>query len=442
MSLTLEVSHQLFRRACKSIPGGVSSNNRANWHPFPLFYSYGKGAYIWDVDGNQYIDFVLGRGPLILGHSCEPVVAAIERQARKGQLFAGQTLAEIELAELISELVPGAVQSRFCNSGSEAVHAALRLARAATGRTEVIRFAGHYHGWYDNISWGFKGMDTEGIASKPLALSEGQPLCDRENISCLQWNDLRSLEATINERGARIAAVITEPIMFNGYCSNILPLPGFLQGMRELCRRHGILLIFDEVQTGFRTHIGGAQSYFGVRPDISVFGKAMSGGASLACVSAAETLMSSFALGKCIHSGTSNASPIAISAALAHLRTLSDVSARYLSIVHELSNVLATGLSSMATMYGGAMQVRSSPGAVTTTFRTHVDQPKDHISATHNLSEATLRRWHAALQQEGVRITPEGLWYVSAAHSMEDIERALQKAQKVLPTVITAARQR
>ncbi|HYF01302.1 MAG TPA: aspartate aminotransferase family protein, partial [Planctomycetota bacterium] len=274
-----EKSKALYERSRRVIPGGVSSNIRARWKPFPLFYSHGRGSRIWDVDGHEYIDYVLGRGPLLLGHSPEPVIEAVKRQLDRGLMYAGQHELEIEVAEAVSRMVPCAERVRFSNSGSEAVHMALRLARAATGRVKHVRFEGHYHGWFDNVFYSYAPtLEDAGPRESPRAVpvSKGQPPSDAENVIVLPWNDLALVEKTFREHGPDIAALITEPVMCNS--GGILPKPGYLEGLRRLCTRHGVVLIFDEVITGFRVSPGGAQTLFGVTPDLATFAKAVAGG--------------------------------------------------------------------------------------------------------------------------------------------------------------------
>ncbi|HQH72172.1 MAG TPA: aminotransferase class III-fold pyridoxal phosphate-dependent enzyme, partial [bacterium] len=277
-------SQQLLERSRRVIPGGISSNVRANWEPFPLFYERGEGSRVWDADGNEYIDYVLGRGPLLLGHSPRAVIEAVNKQFQKGLMYAGQTELEIQAAEKICELVPGAEMVRFASSGSESVHAALRLARAVTGRKKILRFEGHYHGWFDNIAWNFAPpLDSSNPRESPKLFpsSAGQCPEDGANLLVLPWNDLELVKRLFDQRGNEIAGVITEPIMCNA--GAIEPRPDFLAGLRDLCNQHGSLLIFDEVITGFRVALGGAQALYQVTPDLSVFAKAMGGGV---CVSA------------------------------------------------------------------------------------------------------------------------------------------------------------
>ncbi len=407
-----------------------------------MFYARGEGAYVWDVDKYQYIDFVLGRGPLITGHSNKQIIDAITQQYQQGQFFAGQTELEILLAEKIKGLVPGAEMTRFCNSGSEAVHVALRLARSATGREKIIRFEGHYHGWFDNIAWGFTTPDTltDG-AGGMMAMSLGQPDSDADNIISLRWNDPGALEQTLARQAHNIAAIVTEPIMFNSFWSNITPAANYLATLRALCDRYNIVLIFDEIQTGFRTATGGAQAYYGVTPDISTFAKALGGPVCLAAISGKQRFMGLLASTKTIHTGTYNSFPPFLAGALANLDILTANNGEQLHHIHRMSGALRDGLQDIADNTPLPMQIRSSPGALTTTFRTSAHAVNDYRSARHGLNEELTGRWHAALQDQGIRITPEGLWYVSIAHTDEDIRRTLQKAAVAITQLELAWRQ-
>ncbi|CAN7743489.1 aspartate aminotransferase family protein [Mesorhizobium sp. LjNodule214] len=433
MSNSYALSKALLARARVVIPGGVSSGNRANWTPFPLYYDRADGARVWDVDGNQYIDYVLGRGPLILGHGELEVIEAIHQQLKRGEFYAGQTEAEIALAELICSLVRNAEMVRFCNSGSEAVHACIRLARSATGREKIIRFVGHYHGWYDGIAWGFSGVKpSPGGRSLPMPMSLGQPSSDAVNIVPVEWNDPDAFTHAVTTNRGQVAAVITEPIMFNGFWSNIQPLNSFLRLLREQCDSNGMLLIFDEVQTGFRTSLGGAAEHFGVAADLSAFAKALGGSVCLAAFAGRKELMRLLAETNTVHTGTYNAYPPAVVGALTHLTLLAEKSGARLKRVHHHAALLERGLRELARETQLPFVVRASPGAVTTAFRGAATPVTNFRSAGEGLDFELQRRWHLALQNRGVRITPEGLWYVSAAHSANDIEVTIDAAQDAL----------
>ena len=269
-------SRSYHERAKARIAGGVNSNVRLGGAP--LCFASAQGSRLTDVDGNVYIDYALGMGPAILGHAPPAVTAEVSRTLALGQLFAGQHPLELEVADALCNCVRSAELVRFGLTGSEIVQAAIRVARAHTGRTEVIKFEGHYHGWFDNV---FINQNAPVAAGSPVPRprhlqSAGQSAHASDDIAVLPWNDAGVLERYVVANAARIAAIITEPIMFN--TGGILPAPGYLEDLRRITKAHGIVLIFDEVITGFRVALGGAQELYDVQPDLSVFAKALGAG--------------------------------------------------------------------------------------------------------------------------------------------------------------------
>ena len=273
-----QTSRALLDRAKPSLAGGVSSPFRAK-APVPLYFEKGRGCRVWDADENEYIDYALAWGPLILGHCYPDIVAAVHRQATQPHTYGAQHRLEFEVAELFQACVPCAERVAFTSSGSEAVQLALRLARAWTNRRFVVKFEGHYHGWLDSDALSdHPTIDEAGPPDTPVPVSasRGQVANSIENVIILPWNRPDIFSALMSERGGEIAAVITEPVLCNSGC--LMPLPGFLNTLRRECDSHGSALIFDEVITGFRMAIGGAQEHYGVTPDIATFGKALGAG--------------------------------------------------------------------------------------------------------------------------------------------------------------------
>ena len=309
-------SNELFTEASRYIPGGAGSSARTvkfGWTPYPPFMAEGLGSRLRDVDGHEYIDYLLGLGPMILGHRHPTVTGAVTKAISElGTCFGLPYELEIEAARKVTEAVPGVDLVRFSNSGSEVVGTAVRLARAHTGRRLVIRFEGHYHGWQDTIYWS-NHVDPElaGPASmpRPVPSGPGVPAELAATLIVLTWNDPESFVAVMEERGDQVAAVITEPTVFNTGC--ILPEPGYLELLREQTRRHGALLIFDEVITGFRFARGGAQEYFGVTPDLTTMAKGLGGGFPVAAIGGSREAMSMIAEGRCwaSRSATSGSTP-------------------------------------------------------------------------------------------------------------------------------------
>ncbi|MDQ6608490.1 MAG: aspartate aminotransferase family protein, partial [Bacteroidota bacterium] len=317
-------SAQLLERAKKVLAGGVSSEFRKYNYPHALFYTRGIGSKIYDADGNEYLDFTLSQGPLILGHSNPEILKAVKEYSDKGQLFAGQHIKELELAETLQKLIPSAELMRFCLDGSEAVQTAFRIARAKTGRQKFIRFEGHYHGWLDNVCFGLSAPSAEALGSREqpntFAWTEGLPEHSKDEFIILPWNDLALVQKTLAWHHDQIAAIITEPIMCNNGC--ILPGQGFLQGLRDLCNQYGIALIFDEVITGFRLSLGGAQTYYGIIPDLSIFAKAIASGYPISAIVGKKEWMYVIEEAKVIHAGTMNTSNATVAAALATIEVL------------------------------------------------------------------------------------------------------------------------
>ena len=322
-------SRGLFDQASEVIPGGAGSSARTakfGWKPYPPFIAHGTGSRITDVDGHEYVDFLLGLGPMILGHRHPVVTRAVTDAITEFGTCPGLPYPlEIEAARKVTEAVPGAEMVRFTNSGSEAVGSAVRIARAYTGRRLVIRFEGHYHGWQDTVYWSNHVDPAQaGPASspRPVPSGPGVPAELEDTLIVLTWNDPESFAAVMAERGDQVAAVITEPAVFNTGC--ILPEPGYLELLRELTARHGALLIFDEVITGFRFARGGAQEYFGVTPDLTTMAKGLGGGFPVAAIGGSRAVMSMIAEGRYSHSGTYNANVVACAAVSATMDLLAE----------------------------------------------------------------------------------------------------------------------
>ncbi len=423
-------SQALFERAKKVLAGGVSSEFRKFNAPHPLFYTHGKGAHIIDADENDYLDFTLSQGPLILGHSHPEVLDAVTRASQEGQLFAGQHLLELELAETIQRLIPCAELVRFSLSGSEADHAALRVARAVTGRPKFIRFEGHYHGWFDNVAWNVTSPSVEALGEHDhpnlIPWTQGLPSGVSNEFIVLPWNDLDLVERTLAQHHHEIAAIVTEPVMCNAGC--IPPEPGFLQGLRNLCTQYDICLIFDEVITGFRLALGGAQSYFGVTPDLAIFAKAMANGYPISALVGTQRWMQPIAEGKVIHAGTMNSGNPTIAAAIKTIEVLErdHVHAKLYGLGHQLMQ----GLSKAAAETGQNLLVQGLGPMVHTGF-TNLTAIRDYRD-TLSYDRAKLGQFIRALQDRGVRVIGRGLWYLSAAHTEADIDHAIITGREVL----------
>ena len=423
-------SAALLERAKKVLAGGVSSEFRKYNHPHAIFYTHGKGSRIYDVDGNEYLDFTLSQGPLLLGHSHPEVLQAIHDYSEQGQLFAGQHHKEIELAEKLADLIPSAELMRFCLDGSEAVQTAFRVARAKTGKTKFLRFEGHYHGWLDNVAWGLStpSVDAMGDREDPNVYpwSDGLAPNSRDEFIILPWNDLELVRKTVAEHHHELAAIITEPIMCNNGC--IVPQDGFLQGLRDLCDQYGIALIFDEVITGFRVSLKGAQDYFGITPDLSIFAKAIASGYPISAIVGKREWMQLIEDAKVIHAGTMNASNPTIAAALATIQIL-ERDQPY-ERLYRFGQKLMTGLEQAAAETGQNLRVQGLGPMFHAGF-TDLPSATDYRD-TLGYNRVKLAKFIAGMHDRGVRVIGRGLWYISAAHTEEDIDHAIKTAREVL----------
>lgn len=426
-------SAQLFERAKKVLAGGVSSEFRKYNQPHPLYYTHGYGSHIYDVDGNEYLDFTLSQGPLILGHSHPLLLKSVTEYSAKGQLYAGQHIKEVELAEKLNRLIPSAEMMRFCLDGSEAIQTALRVARAVTGRKKFLRFEGHYHGWLDNVCWGLSTPSEEALGSREnpnvYSWTQGLPENTKDQFIILPWNDLALLRKTVIEHQEEIAAIVTEPIMCNNGC--ILPEEGFLAGLREICDKYDIALIFDEVITGFRVSLGGAQQYFGVTPDLSVFAKAMASGYPISAIVGKKKWMSAIEDSKVIQAGTMNSSNATVAAALATIEIL-EAEAPY-NHLFEYGKKLMEGLKRAAVETRQNLLVQG-PGPMFNTGFTELSAVKDYRD-TLSFDRIKLSKFIRGMQDKKVRIIGRGLWYISTAHTENDIDHAIETSKEVLSTL-------
>ncbi|MGH7919320.1 MAG: aspartate aminotransferase family protein [Candidatus Dormibacteraceae bacterium] len=433
-------STALHRRAGQTMPGGVNSNFRLGGTPVPLFWSSGQGAHLTDADGNDYVDYVLGMGPAILGHRPAPVVEAVAAALDLGQTLAGQHEIEIELAELIVRALPSAEQVRVASSGSEAVQLALRIARAATGRQLVLKFEGHYHGWLDTVmvstspALADAGPDD---APVPVLQSAGQSAAAASDVRVLPWNDAAAVERFMAAHGPEVAAVIMEPILCN--TSVILPRAGYLEGVLDQVRRAGSVLIFDEVITGFRVGPGGAQALLGVTPDLTVLGKALGAGFPVAAVAGRRDLMELTAAGGVVHGGTYNANLVSASAAREALRLLTDPAGDLHRRMTEAGARLIEGLRELGATIDPSLRVQGL-GTVFNTAFTNGVEVADYRSY-QRADAGRLRRFLRALQDRGVRVTSRGTWFLSSAHDSTDIDRTLDAAADALRAVVAARRE-
>ena len=424
------LSRARLERARNSLVGGVSSPFRAQF-PVPLYFQDGFGPRLRDVDGNEYVDYVLAWGPLILGHCHPRIVEAIRSQAERAHIYGAQHDLEYLVSEEMKRLVPCAERVIFTSSGSEAVQAALRLARAYTGRNLVVKFEGHYHGWMDSVLLSYHPAAGElGPPDRPPVVlgSKGQVPNSVENVLVAPWNDLAFLERLFAEHASSIAAVITEPVLCNS--GSIMPDPGFLQGLRSLAGANGSLLIFDEIITGFRIDPGGAQRSFGVVPDLATFGKALGGGLPLSAIAGRREIMELIAEGRVAFGGTFNGNPLSLAAAKVTLEEISREDGAALRHAGQLGTSLMTSLSAAARECGVPMLVTGFGAAFSLHFTS-----RRRISSYRELLDddgRMLRRFLGGMLDEGVFLLPDGRFYVSAAHTGREVAETVLAARRVL----------
>jgi glutamate-1-semialdehyde 2,1-aminomutase len=421
-----ERSRELFAAAQRVLPGGVNSPVRAfrAVGGTPLFIQRGAGAHIWDADGNEYIDYVLSWGPLILGHAPPDVVAAITLAAQDGTSFGAPTARETELAELVCALVPSVERVRFVNSGTEAVMSALRLARAFTGRDLILKFDGCYHGHAD----GLLARAGSGVATLGLPDSPGVPRDAASKTLIAPYNDLAAVQHLFAQQPGEIAAVIVEPIA--GNMGFVPPQPDFLAGLRTITQAAGALLIFDEVMTGFRVAPGGAQELFGVTPDLTTLGKVIGGGLPVGAYGGRADIMALVApQGPMYQAGTLAGNPLAMAAGIATLRAL-QAPGTYARLGASAAR-LAQGFAAAA-QRAGVPFTAASAGGMWGWFFT-AGPVTDYAAARQADSDRFARFFHAMLAR-GVYLAPSQFEaaFVSLAHTDEDIARTLAAAEAAL----------
>ncbi|MCX6594306.1 MAG: aspartate aminotransferase family protein [Acidobacteria bacterium] len=416
-----------YERAQQTLAGGVSTALRRSARPSPLYFDSGAGAVITDVDGNQYLDYTLAWGPLILGHAPEAVNQAVARQLAKGHTFGAQHDLEFEVAELLCRAIPCADLVAFANSGTEIVQVALRLARAATGRTKYLKFEGHYHGWDDSVLVSYRPTrpQIEAAGGQPIPVGVGQRP-NHETVA-VEWNDREAVTRAFAQQASEIAAVVCEPLLCNSGC--VAADPGFLEFLRDITQAHGALLIFDEVITGFRLALGGAQQYYGVTPDLATFAKAAGGGLPLSVLAGKREFMSHIATGQVVHAGTLNGNPLALAAAKATIEELARDDAAAYRQLWSLGETLRLGLQEIL-QSAGLPVVTAGGGPVF--HLSFMDQPARTYRDTLRANTALYSDFGLALLDEGVLVLPDGRWYISTAHTAAQVEQTLEAARRVI----------
>jgi glutamate-1-semialdehyde 2,1-aminomutase len=415
---------------------GVNSPSRGSvvYTAGPIFLERGQGSHVWDADGNEYVDFMMSFGALIHGHAHPTLVEKVSQAAAEGAHFAAATSAEVEAAERFCRMVPSAEVVRFTNSGSEATMLALRLARAHTGRHKFLKFEGHYHGWYDPYLLNAHSHPLEqlGPRENPARIpdSQGIPPATFDDVVLAPWNDVNSLERVLREHGRELAAVITEPIMANMGC--ILPHDSYLQRLRELTRDHGVLLIFDEVVTGFRYAPGGCQEYYGIQPDISTFGKALGAGFPVGAVTGPRSILDRMRWSDdmVLHYGTFNGHRLTMKVVAANLDLLSaDGAYRRL---HAMGDAAIAGLREVFRRRNVKAIVQGF-GPMFQIYFTDREAVHDYRDYCAYVDTQRYSRFVHRLLDNGIYMTPSnGLhWIISTAHRDEDIALLIEAVDRL-----------
>jgi len=427
-------SEQMYEDAKQVFAMGVGSQVQSFAKPHPLYITHGRGSKLYDVDGNKYIDYLLNYGPLILGHCPKVLNDAVKMQLDKGSAFGEPHPLQLEVSQLLIEAIQSFEVVNFNNTGSEAVQAALRLARAYTGRTKFIKFEGHYHGWLDNVFFSFHPDEDEDFGTrenpKPVIhnYSKGLPRNVLDNVVILPWNNLDYVRKAMQKHKGEIAAILTEPIMSN--CGVIMPRPGYLEGLRKLATEYEAMLIFDETITGLRTALGGAEELLGVSPDISLGCKALGGGLPISVYGASREIMKPVSDRLVVQAGTFNANAIGCVAAKTVLNELKRGDCTIIRRINKIGKYLMTEIGKLARKHQQTVRVQG-PGAVfCVSF--HDRQVWDMRDAFRDTGDKYFI-FRELLLDRGIHIFPteKGLWYISSSHTDEDVEETLQVVDEV-----------
>jgi glutamate-1-semialdehyde 2,1-aminomutase len=423
-------SHDLFEQAQKYIPGGVNSPVRAfrGVGGDPVFFKHSEGAYLIDEDDKRYVDYVASWGPMIVGHQHPEVIKAVQNVVAQGIGYGAPTAIETEMAKLVCETVPSVDMVRMVNSGSEATMSAIRLARGYTGRDKIIKFEGCYHGHSDSLLVkAGSGALTLGVPTSP-----GVPASLAEHTITLNFNDIDHVKKAFEELDDQVACVIVEPVAGNMNC--VPPVPGFLEGLRELCDKHGTVLIFDEVMSGFRVALGGAQQYYGVTPDLTTMGKVIGGGLPVGAFGGKRAIMEHIApLGPVYQAGTLSGNPVSMAAGLTTLKLISEPG--FHDRLSETAAKLCEGMKQRAKAAGISLTT-NQVGGMFGLFFTEAET----VTLFKQVTECNIDRFKAffhAMLDEGIYLAPSAFetGFVSSAHSDKEINITLDAAEKVFASL-------
>jgi glutamate-1-semialdehyde 2,1-aminomutase len=437
LAFSTEKSRQVYERTLGVLIEASSSSSRGpvNFGNYPIFMERGRGSRIYDVDGNEYIDWMMAFGALPLGHAHPEIVEAIAGAAATGAHFASATPVELEVAEMLQGMVGNAERVRFANTGTEAMMAAIRLARGATGRRKILKFEGHYHGWHDDVlvSSNLLPPSALGLRTDPVRIpdSSGLNRSALDDTIVVPWNDLQALQRTVENHPGQIAAIISEGIMAN--MGVIPPAKGYLQGLEELARAHGILFILDETVTGFRIAPGGCQEYYKLSPDLVTFGKALGCGLPVAAVVGRAEVMDALQWGGVLHYGTHNGSRIGMYAARASLRVLTRDNNAAFRHIWRIAERLCTGFRELFQKKGLAVIVQNV-GPMFQLMVTEQPAIRDYREFCRFVDCAAFQKLVLSLFPFGVYASPSAALHsiVTLAHTDDDVDLTLEAAAKAL----------
>ncbi len=418
-------SKELYSKAKELVPGGVSSSIRQTEWPVPLFFDKAHGSKMWDVDGNEFIDYVMGMGPNIFGHAPQFVTQSVYEDMQNGYCLTGQTVKENEMSEFIKKTIPFNRKVRYASSGTEIVQVALRLARSFTNKNKFLKFEGHYHGWMDSVLYNsHPDISNEENIFNPVPESGGISHGTSNEVVIAPWNDIEALENILKDNHNEISSIITEPILWN--TNVILPEDGYLEKLRLLCDKYNILLIFDEVGTGFRVALGGAQEIYGIEPDLSTYAKSMAAGFPIAMLAGKPEIMDSLSNGKVVHGGSFNTNVMSVSASHATLNYLLSNKNFYKNL-NSSGETLIKGLEEVASKNGIDILIQGLGSVFYLSF-TSAKSIKNYREHTLNIDFDKYKEFAKLMLLNGVRLSQNGRWHMSSAHSEEDIEKTIYAA--------------
>ena len=431
--MNFDKSIKLYEEAKKMVPGGVSSGIRQTEWPVPLFFDSAKGSKMRDVDGNEFIDYVMGMGPNLFGHAPEFITKAVYEDMQNGFCLTGQSEKENDLSVLVRKALPFDFQVRYASSGTEIDQLALRLARAIKGKNKYIKFEGHYHGWMDSVLYNtHPEAGGKEDSYEPVGESLGMSQGSRDEVIIAPWNDLDYLEYILKNND-EISSIIMEPILWNS--NVILPKSGYLEGVRELCNKYEIILIFDEVGTGFRVAFGGAQELYRVKPDIATYAKAMAGGFPIAMIAANSEIMEGLTSGEVVHGGSFNSNVMSVSAAHAGLtHIINSNSDKFYKDLNGNGEILIQGLRNVAKKQDIEILIQGFGSFFYLSFTSakSINNYREHMN---NVDLKKYKEFAKSMLVNGIRLSQNGRWHLSSAHSLDDINRTIQAAEKSFSSI-------